>query len=129
MKIITKIKSIALVAIMLILTSSMVMAERNDHSNKHASNRHVAQSQYKSRPDHQHKRHYEKKYRHHNRHQNYDRRHYNKHHRHFDKHAYKHGRRNHHKHSHYAARRHNYYQPARILLGLHGGNFGFFFRN
>ncbi|RLA21925.1 MAG: hypothetical protein DRQ62_08755 [Gammaproteobacteria bacterium] len=129
MKIITKIKSIALVTIMLILTSTMAMAERNEHNNKHTSTRHVAQAHYNDRSEHQHKRRYDNEYRHHNKHQNHGRRHYNKHNHYFDKHAYKYGRRNHHKHSHYAARRHNYYQPARILLGLHGGNFSFLFRD
>jgi len=119
----------ALVTIMLIFTSSMAMAERNEHSNKHVSNRHVAQAQYNDRSDHQHKRHYDNEYRRHNKHQEHGKRHYNKHHRHYNKYAYKYGHRGHHNHKYYARNRHNRYQPARFLLGLHGGDFRFFFRD
>ncbi len=103
----TKLKTTALVAIMLILSPTIIMAERRDHSNNH-----VSQARYNN-----------------NSHDKYDRRHderhyYNKHnrhneYRHYEKHAYKNWHRKH----------HNHYQPAFILLGLQGGNFSFILRD
>lgn len=121
----TKLKSIALITIMLILSPTMVMAERNEHGNKHESNQHASQARYNNNSYDKHDRHYNE-YRHHderrhynkhNRHDEY--RHYNKHNRHYEKHAYNHGRRD----------NRNYYQPARILLGLQRGNFSFLLRD
>lgn len=103
------------------------MAERGEHSNKHGSHRHEAETHYNDRFEHQHRQGYGNEYRRHHKHHAYGWRH-NRHHRYFDKHAYRHGHRKHHNHRYYA-QNHNYYQPARILFGLQGGDFRFLFRD
>ena len=55
MKIITKIKSITFVSIILVFTSSIAMAERGEHSNKHGSHHHEAETHYNDRFEHQHR--------------------------------------------------------------------------
>lgn len=119
----TKLKSTALIATMLILSPTMVMAERYGHSNHYVSQAHYNDNSY-----HQHERHHYNKhdrhhdeYRHYNKHgRHHDKyRHYNKHSRHHDRYGYKHWHRKH---------RHDY-QPAGILLGLQSGNFTFLLRD
>ncbi|OQK16310.1 hypothetical protein AU255_14570 [Methyloprofundus sedimenti] len=118
----TKLKSTALIAIMLILSPTMVMAERHDHSNNHVSNQRAYQARYNNNSHDKYDRHHNE-YRHYNKHNRHDEyRHYNKHHRHYDKHAYKHWRREHRHH-------HHDYQPAGILLGIQNGNFSFLLRD
>jgi hypothetical protein len=121
MNIITKLKSTALIATMLVLSTTVTMAKSHGHRNNH-----VSQAHYNDNSHHQHERgHYNKHGHHHKEHRHYNKhghhhdkhRHYNKHGRHYEKHAYN--------------RRHHYhdYQPAGILLGIQSGNFTFLLRD
>ncbi|MDT8425907.1 MAG: hypothetical protein RQ733_08015 [Methyloprofundus sp.] len=125
MKIIRKIKSLGLVSLMLILTSPMAMAERDEYRNKHVVGHYGAKTQPNNRYKHQHRSGYYNQSRHSNKHQDYGKRDDNKHQRHFDKHWHK----KHHNHKYYARNRHDHHSPVRILFGLQGGDFRLLFRD
>lgn len=103
---------------MLILSPTMVMAERHDHGNKRAS-----QAQYNDRFYHG-QRHYNNHNRHHGHKEHYNHRYYARNH-----HNRHHGHKEHYNHGYYARNHHNHYQPGGIILGIQSGNFGLILRD